>query len=431
MATQRDLNAAFARGFRNQAAPMAAFNVAFDKVLGPVLKREEREREIARRQKLQEEAEAKQEKKRLDILAANSIGRVGANYNPEKVPNAMRASLENLLFTTKQNAGNLALQADATRKQFGANSPEYINLQTQLGAQKNIFQAANQIATDQQELTDEYIKIRGQVSNGVAISKPGLLNKMQYVLDPNLRNYEMDWSNASDPTYITPEGPIKHSELDDYYVKDSEFAAGFQNNATTVYNRAAAGRPLSAPERNAYKADIINALESGGEARIQSVLHDNLFQGFSLSEGIEAANYERGINDPKLREDIANQMLSHYDNVSANGFAKYNDKNNPIGSERLTGDPLRDTDRNKQAGIIEAYNSLLANGTYNELDFYDFNYAPVTNNKKSIASPNDYRIRKQLDGAVIEVKNPKTGNYVVVSESPEDFFENKLLISTE
>jgi len=326
MATQRDLNAAFARGFRNQAAPMAAFNAAFDKVLDPVLKREEREREIARRQKLQEEAEAKQEKKRLDILAANSIGRVGANYNPEKVPNAMRASLENLLFTTKQNAGNLALQADAARKQFGVNSPEYINLQTQLSSQKNVFQAANQIATDQQELTDEYIKIRGQVSNGVAISRPGLLNKMQYVLDPNLRNYEMDWTNASDPTYITPEGPIKHSELDDYYAKDSEFATGFQNNATTVYNRAAAGRPLSEPERNAYKADIINALESGGEARIQSVLHDDLFQGFSLSEGIEAANYEQGINDPRLREDIANQMLSHYDNVSASGLAAYNEK---------------------------------------------------------------------------------------------------------
>ena len=238
----------------------------------------------------------------------------------------MRASLENLLFTTKQNAGNLALQADAARKQFGVNSPEYINLQTQLSSQKNVFQAANQIATDQQELTDEYIKIRGQVSNGVAISRPGLLNKMQYVLDPNLRNYEMDWTNASDPTYITPEGPIKHSELDDYYAKDSEFATGFQNNATTVYNRAAAGRPLSEPERNAYKADIINALESGGEARIQSVLHDDLFQGFSLSEGIEAANYEQGINDPRLREDIANQMLSHYDNVSASGLAAYNEK---------------------------------------------------------------------------------------------------------
>ena len=328
MATQRDLNAAFVRGFRNQAAPMAAFTAAFDKAVDPVIKSQEKEREIARRQKLQEEAEAKQEKKRLDILAANSIGRVGANYNPEKVPNAMRASLENLLFTTKQNAGNIALQADAARKQFGANSPEYIDLQTQLSSQKNIFQAANQIATDQQELTDEYIKVRNNVSNGVAISNPGLLNKMQYVLDPNLRNYEIDWSNASDPTYITPEGAIKHSELDDYYVKDSEFVAGFQNNATTIYNRAAAGRPLSTPERNAYKADIINALESGGEARIQSVLHDNLFQGFSLSEGIDAANYEQGINDPRLREDIANQMLGHYDNVSQQGITTYNNKGN-------------------------------------------------------------------------------------------------------
>ena len=118
---------------------LAAFTAGFDKVLDPVLKREEKEREIARKQKLQEEADAKQEKKRLDILAANSIGRVGANYNPEKVPNAMRASLENLLFTTKQNAGNLALQADAARQQFGPNSPEYINLQTQLSSPKKCF----------------------------------------------------------------------------------------------------------------------------------------------------------------------------------------------------------------------------------------------------------------------------------------------------
>jgi len=428
MATQRDLNAAFARGFRNQAAPMAAFTAAFDKTLDPVIKSQEKEREIARRQKLQEEAEAKQEKKRLDILAANSIGRVGANYNPEKVPNAMRASLENLLFTTKQNAGNLALQADVVRKQFGANSSEYIDLQTQLSSQKNIFQAANQIATDQQELTDEYIKIRGQVSNGVAISRPGLLNKMQYVLDPNLRNYEMDWTNASDPTYITPEGPIKHSELDDYYAKDSEFAAGFQNNATTVYNRAAAGRPLSDPERNAYKADIINALESGGEARIQSVLHDNLFQGFSLSEGIEAANYEQGINDPKLREDIANQMLGHYDNVSASGLASYNEKSNPAGSNRPSGDPLRDTDRNKQPAIIEAYNSLLTDGSYNQLGSYEFEYAPVTNDQKSVTTPNKYRIKRQNDGIVIEIKT-ESGNYVpVAAPNPEDFLKNKLLI---
>lgn len=328
MATQKDLNAAFARGFRNQAAPMDAFTAGFDKVVDPVLKREEREREIARRQKLQEEAEAKQEKNRLDILAANSIGRIGANYNPEKVPNAMRSSLENLLFTTKQNAGNIALQADATRKQFGANSPEYINLQTQLSSQKNIFQAANQIATDQQELTDEYIKVRNNVSNGVAISNPGLLNKMQYVLDPNLRNYEIDWSNASDPTYITPEGPIKHSELDNYYVKDSEFGAAFQKDATNIYNRAAAGRPLSEPERDAYKANLMSSLEAGGEGRIQSVLHDNLFQGFSLSEGIEAANYEQGIYDPQLREDIAEQMLAHYDNVSQQGITTYNNRGN-------------------------------------------------------------------------------------------------------
>jgi hypothetical protein len=329
MATPRDLNAAFARGFRNQAAPMAAFTAGFDKVVDPVLKREEREREIARRQKLQEEAEAKQEKKRLDVLAANSIGRVGANYNPEKVPNAMRPSLENLLFTTKQNAGNIALQADAARQQFGINSSEYIDLQTQLSSQQNVFQAANQIAIDQQELTNEYVKTRQNVSNGVAISKPGLLNKMQYVLDPNLRNYDMDWTNASDPTYITPEGPIKHSELDDYYSKDSIFGGEFLKDATSIYNRAAAGKPMSAPERDAYRASIISSLEAGGEARMQSVLHDNLFESFSLSEGIEAADYDQGIYDPQLREDIADSMLSHYDKMSSTGTGKYNEKSNP------------------------------------------------------------------------------------------------------
>ena len=329
MATQRDLNAAFARGFRNQAAPMAAFTAGFDKVLDPVLKREEKEREIARRQKLQEEADAKQEKKRLDILAANSIGRVGANYNPEKVPAAMRPSLENFLRIKKEEAGKVALNLDIVAKQFGVNSPEYIDLQTQLSSKKNVFQAANQIAIDQQELTDEYIKNRQSASNGVAISRPGLLNKIQYVLDPNLQSYDIDWTNASDPTYFTPEGSIKHSELDDYYLKDSEFGGGFLKDATNIYNRAAAGKPMSAPERDAYRASIISSLEVGGEARMQSVLHDNLFEGFSLSPGIEAANYEQGINDPKLREAIADNMLCHYDNMSTSGSAQYDEKNNP------------------------------------------------------------------------------------------------------
>lgn len=329
MATQRDLNAAFARGFRNQAAPMAAFTAGFDKVLDPVLKREEKEREIARRQKLQEEADAKQEKKRLDILAANSIGRVGANYNPEKVPAAMRPSLENFLRIKKEEAGKVALNLDIVAKQFGVNSPEYIDLQTQLSSKKNVFQAANQIAIDQQELTDEYIKNRQSASNGVAISRPGLLNKIQYVLDPNLQSYDIDWTNASDPTYFTPEGSIKHSELDDYYLKDSEFGGGFLKDATNIYNRAAAGKPMSAPERDAYRASIISSLEVGGEARMQSVLHDNLFEGFSLSPGIEAANYEQGINDPKLREAIADNMLGHYDNMSTSGSAQYDEKNNP------------------------------------------------------------------------------------------------------
>ena len=329
MATQRDLNAAFARGFRNQAAPIAAFTAGFDKVVDPVLKREEREREIARRQKLKEEAEAKQEKKRLDILAANSIGRVGANYNPEKVPAAMRPSLENFLRIKKEEAGKVALNLDIVAKQFGVNSPEYIDLQTQLSSKKNVFQAANQIAIDQQELTDEYIKNRQSASNGVAISRPGLLNKIQYVLDPNLQSYDIDWTNASDPTYFTPEGSIKHSELDDYYLKDSEFGGGFLKDATNIYNRAAAGKPMSAPERDAYRASIISSLEVGGEARMQSVLHDNLFEGFSLSPGIEAANYEQGINDPKLREAIADNMLGHYDNMSTSGSAQYDEKNNP------------------------------------------------------------------------------------------------------
>ena len=139
----------------------------------------------------------------------------------------------------------------------------------------------------------------------------------------------MDWTDASDPTYITPEGSIKHSELDDYYSKDSEFGSGFLKDATNIYNRAAAGKPMSAPERDAYRASIINSLEAGGEARMQSVLHDNLFEGFSLSPGIEAANYELGINDPKLREAIADNMLGHYDNMSTSGSAQYDEKNNP------------------------------------------------------------------------------------------------------
>jgi hypothetical protein len=72
----------------------------------------------------------------------------------------------------------------------------------------------------------------------------------------------------------------------------------------------------------------MSSLEAGGEGRIQSVLHDNLFQGFSLSEGIEAANYDKGIYDPQLREDIAEQMLAHYDNVSQQGITTYNNKGN-------------------------------------------------------------------------------------------------------
>ena len=393
MATQKDLNAAFARGFRNQAAPMAAFTAGFDKVLDPVLKREEKEREIARKEKLKEEAEAKQEKKRLDILAANSIGRIGANYNPEKVPAAMLPSLGNLLRATKQNAGNLALQADAARQQFGPNSPEYIDLQTQLSSQKNVFQAANQIATDQQELTDEYIKNRQSVSNGVAISRPGLLNKIQYVLDPNLQSYDIDWTNYSDPTYITPEGSIKHSELDDYYSKDSEFAGVFLKDATTIYNRAAAGRPMSAPERDAYRASIINSLEAGGEARMQSVLHDNLFEGFSLSPGIEAANYEQGINDPKLREAIADNMLGHYDNMSTSGSAQYDEKNNPP-----TYTPEDEARAKSLMALINSKASNLSGGVggTNIIMDKDGRYYPANNEGRKILGSNQLESPEEI-----------------------------------
>jgi hypothetical protein len=328
---QGGLNAAYARGYGNQAAGMQAFSSAFDQTVQPFIKQAAREAEIARQEKLQAEADAKKEKQRLDILAANSIGSVGANYNPEKVPAAMRPSLQNLLFNAKQNAGQLALQADAARKQFGVSSPEYIELQSQLSSQKNIFEAANSIATSQQALTDEYVKKRNMVSNGVAISKPGLLNRMQYVLDPKLRNYEMDWSNPSDPTYITPEGPIKHSELDDYYSKDSEFGGTIGTTANAIHKQASLGKPLSETQLNTYKQSIINALEAGGEARIQSVLHDKLVEGFSLSEGIEAPNYEQGIYDPQLREDIANNILEHYKSVAQAGLNEYNEKSRADG----------------------------------------------------------------------------------------------------
>jgi hypothetical protein len=329
MATQKNLNAAFARGFRNQAAPMAAFTAGFDKVVDPVLKREEREREIARLEKKQAEQEAKKEQERLDIIAANSIGRIGQNFNPAKVPAAMRPSLENLLGSTKMEVGQMSLQLDAIRKQFGAASPEYTQLQTQLNNKRNVFDAANQIALDQQELTKDYIQNRQKASAGVNISKPGLLNRMQYVLDPNLQQYEMDWTNTSDPTYITPEGPIKHSELDDYYVKDSQFGGSIQSTANTIYNNAFRGKPLSEAEINTYRQGIISALETGGEARIQSVLHDKLVEGFSLSEGIDAPNYEKGIYDPQLREDIADNILNHYKGVAQKGLGDYNKKSNP------------------------------------------------------------------------------------------------------
>ena len=74
--SQSSLNAAFARGFRNQAAGMAAFTSAMDKVVDPYIEKEARDAEIARREKLQAEADDKKEKNRLDILAANSIGRI-------------------------------------------------------------------------------------------------------------------------------------------------------------------------------------------------------------------------------------------------------------------------------------------------------------------------------------------------------------------
>lgn len=282
------------------------------------------------KQRIQKEKRAQRDA--LDAVAMNAIGNIGKNYVPEKVPDIMRPGLQDLLVSTKQNAGQMAIMLDQVKKQFGVGSPEYAELQTKLSQQKNIFNAANNVATNYQELTQDYINQRNLVSKAVPAEFQA---KLDYVLNPNMRDFQMDWSNATDPTYITPAGPIRHSELDDVYLKDSTLSNMVLNDAVNIEKEAAKGKPLSPTQKNLYLSNIKNHLIKNGKESIESVLNDELFEGFRLGQSItpEAIEqYEAGNSDPIINE-IANDIVGHYGNVADMGLKTYEEKSGgPAGS---------------------------------------------------------------------------------------------------
>jgi hypothetical protein len=303
---------------------------------------------------------------------------------------------------------------------YQVGTPEYMEQLDIMNGVNNQFAQIKKNQDELKEFNEQYLEgdKKGQFSNGndayqIATNSNVATGNRELVIGPG-GNFQFKLPDGNMVDLKDMNMPFNKS-----YGKSKELA----DMKMTVMNSGV---------WNSVKAQAteqeLEAMFAENPDDFRSMARDGLYKGVDFSDIPEDV-----VTNPAKLEELKAAMipkiLGDFQNAASVGKAMKNQENGNTNSQN--GSPLRDTDINKQAGIIEAYNSLSANGTYNELDFYDFNYAPVTSNKKSIASPNDYRIRKQPDGAVIEVKNPKTGNYVPITESPEDFFENKLLIPIE
>lgn len=257
----------------------------------------------------------------VDSRAMSLINQYPPDPEFDKVSDEAREPLLNFVNQNKQNYFNIARQLSNMRP----TDDNFMEMSSQLQSLKAGMVTANDYLNDFKSLKEEYFQERNNISNGMS---PEDKRKLDLVFLEN--KYNMEFDNFGTPTYKTELGDINHAQLSNYYTKDDAFALEVMNKANDVYTSGAKGVNLeNTPSFNLLKNSLTMAINQGGPERLQSLLKDNLLEGYNLAN-INPDNYN---NEEQMKNDIVNNIMGHLVNVNKSGLDQHKKVTKPSGTK--------------------------------------------------------------------------------------------------
>lgn len=272
--------------------------------------------DIMRYRRKQEE---KQLRNNIDNFVYSKLEDLPEDYSAEKIPTPWQNALQTGLM------GNRMQYADASRRianlkasgQTG--SPEYLQYTSIMSNAKNSLEGYNTKLKELQELTEEYVTNRRNVSKGMDANKIAALDEV-FVN----KNYNGVINNDGSFTYQTQFGELDHSEISKYFLKDSTVGLEVLKQAQSMYSKGVKGLDLSKDDSafRLMRAQLSNLIDKRGPETIKSLLNDDLFDGFKL------INIPDEIaNDPERQDEVQDMILDsimgHISTVNSDGLKQY------------------------------------------------------------------------------------------------------------
>jgi hypothetical protein len=255
----------------------------------------------------------------IDNFVYSKLEDLPEDYSAEKIPTPWQNALQTGLM------GNRMQYADASRRianlkasgQTG--SPEYMQYTSIMSNAKNSLEGYNTKLKELQELTEEYVSNRRNVSKGMDANKIAALDEV-FVN----KNYNGVINNDGSFTYQTEFGDLDHSEISKYFLKDSTVGLEVLKQAQGMYSKGVKGLDLSKDDSafRLMRAQLSNLIDQRGPETIKSLLNDDLFDGFKLIDIPDEI-----ANDPARQDEVQDMILdgimSHISTVNADGLKQY------------------------------------------------------------------------------------------------------------
>ncbi len=227
----------------------------------------------------------------------------------------------NAQYEAAGNIRNQVAALAAQRAKLPVNSPEAFALDQQISTLKQSFTNIANNAKDFQELQKEYVDGSWNMSGGVSEENR---NKLDAIFAKN--EYTIQFDERGNATYVTEFGNMSQKDLSNYYVKDDEMALSIVGYSDEALQLGSGGTQMKVggTRYNMLKTKVRNDLRKGGEARINSLIYDDLVEGQSL--GLT------DLGDQQANEDAAvDAIMNNLMNVNAQGYSEY--KSKPSGNK--------------------------------------------------------------------------------------------------
>ena len=219
-------------------------------------------------------------------------------------------------YAAAGNIRNQVAQLAAQRAKLPVNSPEAFALDQQISTLKQSFANIANNAKDFKELQKEFIDGSWNMSGGVDPNKRKILNEI-FVAE----QYTVEFDERGNATYITKLGNMSQSDLSNYYLKDDEMTLKIVDYSDDALSLGSQGTLMKEGDSryNMLKTKIRNDIQKGGEARINSLIYDDLVDGFDL--GLT------DLGDKEANEDAAVEaIMENLIRVNQQGYSEYKAK---------------------------------------------------------------------------------------------------------